>query len=619
MLKKKEKDKEEEKKNPYHKKYGLFSNIRYLVKAIAKYQPKIIFMVLLGMVMEPMMQYLWTFLSKFIIDAIMDNAGVDRLLKIIVFFAVLQLATVMLGTYRNKDMWTRFVGVRFGLLTLKNQKVMTMNYQYLEDSDVMDCYQKASNACGGNDNGVEGLQRYLANFLINLTVTLVGIVILGTMHPGIVLLMLALSIVNFVIRDRVNKAAKEKVWDPLATWWRKDNYMNYTTTNFHAAKDIRMFGLKDWLLAKYRALQQIRYDKEIKNARIWFVATITRNIMWAVAQGAIYVWLIKGTVKGEITPGNFSLYLAASATFYNYVFVVLRGVGDMLARSREVDDFRSFMDLDGGMEEGEEVPAAESYKFEFKNVSFKYPKSDKYALKNLTLALSPGERLAVVGLNGAGKSTFIKLLLRLYEPDEGEILLNGVNINRYSRESYYRLFAPVFQDVQLFAFPLAENISMQEPQNTDKDRAKECLIESGLEEKLNDLQSGMDTEVLKIIYDDGTDFSGGERQKIALARALYKNAPVVVLDEPTAALDALAESKLYQDFDILIGQRSAVYISHRLSSTQFCSCVAMFENGKMVEYGTHKELLDKDGAYAKMFRTQAQYYVEEAEGVMADV
>lgn len=618
-MKRKENKKEEEKKNPYHKEYGVFSNTWYLLKAIAKFEPKILFMILLGMVMEPVMQYLWTFLSKFIIDVISENGGVERLLKIIVFFAVLQLATLMLSTYRNKDMWTRFVSVRFGLLNLKNQKVMTMNYQYLEDSDVMDCYQKASQACSSNGNGVEGLQRTFANSLINLTVAFTGMLILGTMHPGVVLLMLVLSVVHFVIRDRVNKKAKEKVWDPLAPWWRKNNYMDYMTTNFSAAKDIRMFGLKDWLLAKYRELQKIRYDKEILNARIWFISNLTHDLMWAAAQGAIYAWLIAGSVRGEITPGNFVLYLTSSATFYNYVFYALRGFGDLLAKSREVDDFRSFIDfVGGGMDEGEEVPVSTAYEFAFKNVSFQYPKSDTYALKNLSLTLSPGERLAVVGLNGAGKSTFIKLLLRLYEPAEGEILLNGVNVNRYARGSYYRLFAPVFQDVELFAFPLSENISMQEPQDTDKDRAKECLVKSGLEDKLKELPSGVDTEVLKVIHDDGTDFSGGEKQKIALARALYKEAPVVVLDEPTAALDALAESKLYQDFDKLIGERSAVYISHRLSSTQFCSHVAMFEEGELVEYGTHQELLEKDGAYAKMFHTQAQYYVEDAEGVRAD-
>lgn len=620
-MKKKEKEKEkEEKKNPYHKEYGLFSNIRYLCKAMVRFQPKLPFMILLGMIGEPCMQYLWTFLSKFIIDVISENGGVDRLLRIILIFAVLQLATTMLGTYRNRDMWTRFINVRQRLMSLKNHKVMTMSFQHLEDAEVMDCYQMASRACDSNNIGVEGLLRSLANCLINLSVTVVGILILGTLHPGIVVIMLALAVFNFAVRDRVNKKTKEKVWDPLATWWRKEYYMQDATTNFGAAKDIRMFGLKDWLLGKYRDLQKFRYEKQKLNERIWIISSMCSNLMYAVAQGAVYAWMISKVVRGEVTPGNFSLYLASSVTFYNYITSVLRDVSDLLAKSREVDDFRSFMDFEGGgMDEGEEVPVASSYRFEFRNVSFQYPKSDAYALKNLTLTLEPGERLAVVGLNGAGKSTFIKLLLRLYEPAEGEILLNGVKVNRYTRRSYYRLFAPVFQDVELFAFPLSENISMQEPEDTDKDRALECLVKSGLEEKMKELPAGVDTEVLKVIHDDGTDFSGGEKQKIALARALYKDAPVVVLDEPTAALDALAESKLYQDFDELIGEKSAVYISHRLSSTQFCDHVAMFEAGELVEYGTHKELLEKDGAYAKMFHTQAQYYVENAQGVTADV
>ena len=279
-----------------------------------------------------------------------------------------------------------------------------------------------------------------------------------------------------------------------------------------------------------------------------------------------------------------------------------------------MDDFRSFLDFWGGDEEdgGISVPKLDSYEFTFKNVSFRYPKAEAYALKNLNLTVKAGERLAVVGLNGAGKSTFIKLLLRLYEPTEGEILLNGVNVKDYNRHDYYQVFAPVFQTVELFAFPLAENISMQAPDETDTKKAEECLQAAGLKEKLEALPKGVKTEVLKVIYDDGVDFSGGEKQKIALARALYKDAPVVVLDEPTAALDAVAESRLYEDFDKLIGGKTAVYISHRLSSTQFCNHVAMFSGGEMVEYGTHKSLLEQDGEYAKMFRIQAQYYMEES-------
>ena len=317
-------------------------------------------------------------------------------------------------------------------------------------------------------------------------------------------------------------------------------------------------------------------------------------------------------VYDGLSIGNFSLYLASAATLFQYINSLISGIGELLQKSRQVDDFRSFIDFDGGdkSDSGKPVPKLDSYEFEFCNVSFKYPKAENYALKNLTLKLNAGERLAVVGLNGAGKSTFIKLLLRLYEPTEGEILLNGVNIREYNKRSYYSVFAPVFQDVELFAFPLAENVSMQPPAMTDKNLAESCLNAAGFGEKLAELPSGVDTEILKIIHDDGVDLSGGEKQKLALARALYKNAPVVVLDEPTAALDAIAESKLYNDFDKLIGEKTAVYISHRLSSTQFCSNVAMFKDGEMCEYGTHDSLMEKNGAYAEMFRLQAQYYVD---------
>ena len=229
----------------------------------------------------------------------------------------------------------------------------------------------------------------------------------------------------------------------------------------------------------------------------------------------------------------------------------------------------------------------------------------------MNFTLHAGEKLAVVGLNGAGKSTFIKLLLRLYDVTEGCILMNGTDIRKFDRKDYYELFAPAFQDVMVFAFPVAENVSMKEPFNTDKAEAEKMLRLAGLGDKLDKLEKGVDTELLKVLYDDGVDLSGGEKQKLALARALYKKSKIIVLDEPTAALDALAEFRLYQSFNELVGDRTAVYISHRLSSTRFCDRVAMFKDGEMVEIGTHDSLMEADGAYADMFRVQAQYYVED--------
>ncbi|WP_050008393.1 ABC transporter ATP-binding protein [Butyrivibrio sp. WCE2006] len=295
---------------------------------------------------------------------------------------------------------------------------------------------------------------------------------------------------------------------------------------------------------------------------------------------------------------------------------LLQRFGDYKKASLETDDFRSFIELDIDDDEKDciEIPKADTYEIEFKNVSYKYAKAETYALKDLNLKIHPGEKLAVLGLNGAGKTTMIKLLLRLYDPTEGVITINGTDIRKYRREDYYRLFAPVFQNVEIFAFLMSENIAMYSREELNRARAKECAISAGLEEKLNSLIKGIDTPLTNVVEEDGIDLSGGEKQKLALARALYKGSKIVVLDEPTSALDAIAEQRLYEQFDEMIGEKSAVYISHRLASTRFCDKVVMFENGSMVELGSHDELMEKNGKYADMFNVQAQYYRDNEEG-----
>lgn len=608
------KNKKEQTKNPYHKSYGVWNNISYICKNMVEADRAFLFLIPVGMVCMPLVQYLWTFISKFVIDAITREQGMTQLMWLMLIFVVLQLIAALLNTYYNNNTWWRFVHTRLWMIQKKNLKIMCIDYEHLENPEVMDCYERAGQACNDNMNGIEGMMHEIADFLTSLAVVLVGLAIMGSLNLWMVLLVFAVTMLNFLFRNYTNRTAKKKVWDPLAPWWRKNQYMLNTTTDFEAAKDIRMFGLKDWLSGKYRELVKVRCDAQRENEKLWRNAGFVGAITWLVSQGSIYAYLIYQVINGNVTIGGFTMYTASFATFFNYVNQLLEHMGNLLARSREVDDFRSFLDFEGGDGDdgGIPVPELDSYEFTFRNVSFRYPKAEAYALKNLNLTVKAGERLAVVGLNGAGKSTFIKLLLRLYEPTEGEILLNGRNIKTYRKQDYYRVFAPVFQTVELFAFPLAENVSMQAPDETDAKKAEECLKAAGFEEKLGKLPKGVQTEVLKIIYDDGVDFSGGEKQKIALARALYKDAPVVVLDEPTAALDAVAESRLYEDFDKLIGGKTAVYISHRLSSTQFCSHVAMFSGGQMVEYGTHKSLLEQNGEYAKMFHIQAQYYMEES-------
>lgn len=608
---KKKTEKKDEEKNPFLKEYSTFSNVKYILGGLFRSQKRMKLLIPLGMVMAVFMQYLWNFLGKFVIDMITAEAEIWKLAALVGGAAAVQAISTCLSSYVVTNKWWRFIGARFDFIRDKNAKLLSMDYENLESPDVMDLHEKASQAGSGNNQGVEGLMHDIDNSLNSLAVIAAGIVIMSTLSPWIILVMVGLSLLQYLVVNTAKKRDKKLVWDVLAPWWRKTGYMGRITTDFDAAKDIRMYSLGGWLMDKYRGLHDYRYKMQKNSQQRWIKASLLNQVLFLLQQAVVYAWLIYGVVNGGITIANFTLYLATVSTFYGYLTTMLNSVADIKDNSRRVSDYRSFIEYPGKAE-GKTIPLpeADSFRFEFENVSFKYPKAEKYALKNLSVTLEAGKRLAVVGLNGAGKSTFIKLLLRLYEPTEGRILLNGTDIRSYDRGDYYKIFSPVFQDVEIFAFPMSENVSMKAPEQTDCDKAERCLRLAGMGEKLDSLEKGVHTELLKVFFDDGVDLSGGEKQKLALARALYKDAPVVVLDEPTAALDALAEYKLYQDFDKLIGSKTAVYISHRLSSTRFCDAVAMFKDGEMTEYGTHASLLEKGGDYAEMFAVQAQYYVE---------
>ena len=606
--------------NPYHKEFGLFSNLKFVLKVMKKYSPILMFLLPVAAILSVGNRYTTAFLTKWIIDIITAKGTVLQLIKVGIFFSVIFILLWNLNTWYNSQVETKCIIARLKLILEKNHITMTMPFIYTEEPDMLDCNQRASQAVGGNYQGVEGMMHVIFDFAGALGAVIAGLSIISTINYKIVILMIFIGLANFFFSNYANRWCKKNVWDPLAPWWRKRWYMDIALGDFSYAKDIRMFGLKKWLTKKFQEVNQIRYGYQKKNEHMWFWVTFASSTFWLLSQIIIYVYLIRCIINKTITIGNFTLYLSATSTFFECVMTMLNSINSFLHNSRYVDDFRSFYDneklrinLPETTQKKEILKPQKSYEFEFQNVSFKYPRAERYALQNISIKINAGERLAVVGLNGAGKSTFIKLLLRLYEPTEGKILLNGTDIQNYDINSYFDVFAPVFQEVNLFAMTFAENISMKAPDETDKELVKKTVIQSGLEEKLNSLEKGLDTQLLKVIYDDGIDLSGGQKQKLALSRALYKNAPVVVLDEPTAALDAIAESKLYSDFDKLIGGKTSIYISHRLSSTQFCNNVAMFKDGKLIEYGTHDSLIKQNGEYANMFKIQAQYYVENDE------
>ncbi len=611
-------EKKKENTDIYHHDYGALRNCGYILGAFKKYRKSMPVWMTLGAISGASMAYIWTIISKLILDMIEKQAhdeghDIMPLLYLTIGVAIAEFFMLWLKALTDRKVNLGNVCTRFALVQERIAKTMSMEYEQLETPEMLDRLQKAKRAAAYGDGGISGFIGDMQNMLMQFIAVIAAVGIISTLDLRIVLVIFVLSFIQFEYFDYIRVKDKEEMWDAMAPHWRKMEYMWNITSEISYAKDIRLYRMKKWLHNKQHEINTIELSHWKKSRTYWMYNSLFGSVIALVRNVIIYGWLIYDMLNAGLSVGDFVLYTGSAITLSGNIRQFLESLGGMRMRSARLDDFRSYMDIHFADEDKKTVPIpkAKEYEFKFENVSFKYQGQEKYALKNLNLTLHPGQRLAVVGLNGAGKTTFIKLLLRLYDVTEGRILCNGIDIREFDRTEYFKLFAPAFQEVEVFAFPLSENVSMKPESETDKKQAEEFLRMAGMGEKLDKLPHGIDTEMLKVLYEDGVDLSGGEKQKMALARALYKKAPIVVLDEPTAALDALAEYRLYQSFDGMIGNRTAVYISHRLSSTRFCDNIAMFAEGEMVEFGTHDELLAKNGAYAEMFRVQAQYYINE--------
>ena len=612
-------DFKESKDNPLHREYGVLSNMIYIIKKMARYQPSVLFLMALGFFCKSVFSYFWGIFGKYVIDIIgaeNDPDAETKLIRLVVIAGLIAAVLTFANTFSNTKTWYRFINVRMHMITERIAKVLDLKYELLEKPDVMDVAQRASQATNDNENGVEGMMNIMNRLGESALTVIVTFIAVTVLDPRLIIVTIALTVAQHFYMKHIIKVDKREVWDRLSSSWRSRNYMERVTQDFDYGKDIRLFDLSDFLTGKFNGINAFFIERNDHHHRLWLRYNFVSAAAGTVIKAGVYAALYIAVLRKNMSVGNFTMFLAFALAFSRGLINFLQRVGDLRKASLETDDFRSFIELEIGNDDADciPVPEADHYEIEFKNVSYRYLKAENDALSHLNLTIRPGEKLAVVGLNGAGKTTMIKLLLRLYDPTEGQITLNGIDIKKFKRSDYYRLFAPVFQNVEIFAFLMSENIAMKSADELDRAKATESACEAGLEEKLASLAKGIDTPLTKIVEDDGVDLSGGEKQKLALARALYKGAKIVVLDEPTSALDAIAEQELYERFDGMIGDKSAVYISHRLASTRFCDRIAMFEDGRLVEFGSHDELMEKNGKYAAMFNVQAQYYRENPDG-----
>ncbi len=486
------------------------------------------------------------------------------------------------------------------------QHVTRMDYETLESPEIQDMKSRASNILGNNFVVVDHLWSF-----VSAIVTLISIsTIIAYMNIYIILLIIAIIIANSFITQRLNKK-KFETNKEIQARERRQWGVNFMLDMFAYAKELRLFNIKNLLIGKL-----IDSEKEIntvkwKNVKDENKANFFNIFLNFINQTVLYVYLIYKVIWDNLPIGHMSIFISAAGQFSGALSSISQSYLNLSSYSLNIEDYCNFINIPQKQYlSGELTPNFDNESvIEFRNVSFKYPGNDRFVLKDVNIFLYGNEKLCIVGANGAGKSTFIKLLTRLYFPTEGEILLNGININEYDYEKYQRLFAPVFQDFVKYYMTLGENIVLANKYS--KERLDIVCSSAGLNSLVNELPKGYNTQVDKWIDEEGFEPSGGENQRIAIARASYHGGNIFILDEPTAALDPMTEYEIYTQFNRMITDKCAVLITHRLSAVQLADKVAVFDNGSVAEYGTHKELYSKGGIYTEMFDKQAQFYRDE--------
>ncbi|MFH5915863.1 ABC transporter ATP-binding protein [Clostridium perfringens] len=594
------------------KKGTLLSNLKYIM-GYAWSQDKVLFAQCgVYTILASIAPFIGIFLPKFLIDELLGQRRIEIILMTLIGFFLLSSVVNYSIAWLRCAYSPRVTKIRTDYITMISDKIMKMDFKNTEDPEVLNKIKSVMNAVMSNNTGVEGVYHTLLGLFGRLTAFVGYISIVLFLSPWILLFLIINVLISYALTMRVKKyeySQKEKAADKD----RRTFYVFDTMYDFTYGKDIRIYDLKNILIDKFKKFRGERIDISNDVQEKQLKVKIVDVILLVIRECVVYGYLIYNVLFTGMGIGDFTMYFSTINGFGDWMKGILGDLAHIKAQNMYLDDMREFLEIKSeDKEKTRDIPIDSSYEIEFKNVSFKYPKTDKYIYKNLSLKIKKGQRLAIVGINGAGKTTFVKLLCRLYEPTSGEILINGVNIKDFSKEEYYKILSVVFQDIKTFAFTVAENVSLENLEDVDREKVLHCIEKAGVGDKINSLQKGIDTSLLKILDGEGVELSGGENQKLALARALYKNGKIVILDEPTSALDAVAEYNIYKGFDELIGDKTAIYISHRLASTKFCDVIAFFENGEIVEYGTHEELLKKNGKYSDMFNIQAQYYKEES-------
>jgi ATP-binding cassette subfamily B protein len=584
-------------------------------------------LVFLGNIMRVAVPFTGILTPKIVIDEITSEASAGHFLAVMGVMAGVWVAVYFLKGWTDNVIEQNVFTVADNLFTKQStEKLLSMDYEAKETAFFNRCFYRGSMNERNHMNSACFLR-----IISGIGVSLMRIVLYGSLailiHPAVLLLIAIGAVLNGIMAIYIQKFNRAR-WDKHALWKIEQmlSYVGGIYGNKQNAKDIRIYGIIPWINKRYDHYMQLRLNSELTLTIRNLATSLVNGLMILIQNGAAYYFLVGMLLKDAIGLGDFVMMFAAVGTLGGRIRSAIQEIDMLLHSSLELNYRREMLNFPDSSNTSLGVPLPPKDagpEISMEGVSYNYPiyelqgegkivVMESYtSIENVNVTINPGERIAIVGANGAGKTTLVKLICGLYKPTTGRITVAGQDIQAYNRDEYFTLLTAVFQDIHLLPETIIENVSQKPLEQTDRNRAEACLMQAGLGDKISSLPKGADTLLVREVYKDATELSGGERQKLALARALYKDAPILILDEPTAALDPIAEDEVYQQYAAMTQGRTSIYISHRLASTRFCDRILYMENKTITEIGSHEELMEKGGKYAEMYTVQASYYQED--------
>ena len=542
---------------------------------------------------------------KLIIDSIIGGGDWISTFHLIAIMGIVLLVTTLLSTFLSATAQKYGDTIQYDLVRIYGKKVMSLNYEDLENPAVLDMFEKSKSGF----NMYDFFDKIVA--VITNVLSFIGYAaILFTYSRLMLIVVVAVVVINLICNAKKIKYYY-KAGEDAAPMNRKFAYLAGLMYGFDYAKEIKVGGLSDYITDKYDD-NIVGFKKIFRTLyRHVFLLSGVSSLTSVIQTFTLYSVVAYSAIQKTISIGDFTMYISSISAASGCLLTIVSAMIDISKNTKYATDMRLFFEMERKTEMGGILPdrSANNVDIEFRNVSFKYPRTERYVLRHISFTVHSGEKISIVGKNGSGKTTLIKLLLRLYEPTEGEILVGGKNITDYDYKAYLSLFAPVLQDYKIFAFSCKENIELNLEDN--EERLMRAIHDSDLDEKISSLPNGVLTPVYKQFDENGVEFSGGENQKLAIARAIYKDAPIILLDEPTANLDPLAEYDIYTMIYHMLGNKTSIFVSHRLASGRFCDRIFVVDGGEIIADGPHDSIVKSCELYREMFEKQAQFYIDK--------